>query len=409
MEELKKASRNVTENRNAVPTSEAHKRMMKWLRERGLRVTVRNNSNENGNPSGGKSNFGGGKFGQAVTNYTRDAVGYDHEAAHALLSNPGQTLKERQRELGNIGTDFSKHPDVKMRLDERATQALQTMIRRRLGLDPVAPVTPKEKMAFLEQQDPSFYNRYAPLKVVDGMRVDQTMGGEGYRAEQKYLSSKPRLADKRAQALEIARARINALQEGRLKLDGLGRMVPGTSIHAKINARAMKLPFEEDFAKSEGGGSMWQNNPDWPIFSKEDENDLYNRSVVKEFHEKKSRHQADAEAYYDWRREQHAKAAAHHLRGMKAAQGSGDMEQGKKHGLLYNHHMNMLGHDPYLSPPEEVSRHIGAEPTESMYKFKPHPTDSMTYHSDTLNKSEYTEMEAIEAIADLIEKLIEVG
>lgn len=123
---------------------------------------------------------------------------------------------------------------------------------------------------------------------------------------------------------------------------------------------------------------MWQDNPEWRIFHADDANDLYQRSVVKEFHEKKPRHVADAEAYSDWRTEAHAKAAAHHLRGMKAAQGAGDMEQARKHGEHYNLHMAALQEDPYGPVPDSVKRHTGETPTgNSIYNFKSHPVDAL--------------------------------
>jgi len=120
----------------------------------------------------------------------------------------------------------------------------------------------------------------------------------------------------------------------------------------------------------------WQSNESWPITSAEDEADLYRRSVVKEFHEKKPRHIADAEAYSDWRREMHGKAAAHHLRGMRAAQGAGDMESARKHGFHYATHMQLIGLDPHGPVPPEITKHAGEQVKEPIYQFRAHPSDS---------------------------------
>lgn len=134
---------------------------------------------------------------------------------------------------------------------------------------------------------------------------------------------------------------------------------------------------------------FWQNNNQWPIFTPDDEKDLYRRSVVKEFHEKKPRRIADGESYAEWRKEAHAKAAAHHLRGMKAAQGAGDMKEARKHGDMYNSHLRILGEDPYGPVPESVKKHAGINEDSSFYHFKPHNSDSLIVkNEENMEKSE---------------------
>lgn len=102
---------------------------------------------------------------------------------------------------------------------------------------------------------------------------------------------------------------------------------------------------------------------------------LEQAAALNEFHHKMPREMAEEKAHRDYRLEQHSRAAAHHLQGMKAAQGSGDMDSARKHGAMYDMHLRQLGHEPVGPVPDSVRAHLDHPDRESIYKFKPHKGD----------------------------------
>lgn len=118
--------------------------------------------------------------------------------------------------------------------------------------------------------------------------------------------------------------------------------------------------------------------PQWlgrPILSADDTHDLEQRAAVNEFSSKMPRHEAEEKAHQDYTRERRIDAAAHHLAGMRAAQGAGQMDEARKHGLLYELHLRSLGHEPIGPVPAEVKARMNEASSEKLYRFKAHRGD----------------------------------
>lgn len=118
--------------------------------------------------------------------------------------------------------------------------------------------------------------------------------------------------------------------------------------------------------------------PHWfgrPIVSADDVHDLDTRAAIYEFNAKEPRHQAEQHAYDDYVKERRLDAAAFHLSGMKAAQGAGQMDEARKHGMLYELHLQALGMNPMGPVPPEVNAKLRAEDSAKVYKFKSHRGD----------------------------------
>lgn len=105
--------------------------------------------------------------------------------------------------------------------------------------------------------------------------------------------------------------------------------------------------------------------------------DQEHRAALKEFEDGLPREHAEKEAYEGYLKEHHQSAAAHHLRGMRAAQASGDLDEAKLHGEAYHHHMTKLGHDSMDQVPDEIKALTEDEGKTRHYKFKAHPADKL--------------------------------
>lgn len=119
----------------------------------------------------------------------------------------------------------------------------------------------------------------------------------------------------------------------------------------------------------------------FPITDPDHAHDLESRAAINEFHHKMPRSEAESKAHSDYVRDRHVEAAAHHLAGMKAAHGAGDMDAARKHSVMYNLHIKALGHDPISPPPQEVVAASKKE-TPSVYKFKPHKSDAFAIEKE---------------------------
>lgn len=108
-----------------------------------------------------------------------------------------------------------------------------------------------------------------------------------------------------------------------------------------------------------------------------DADDLETRAALLEFGEGVPRSQAEDQAHREYLREQHRGAAAHHLRGLRAAQASGDLEEGRKHGEAYHQHLSRLGHDSMDQVPDEVKELVEDEERHTHYRFKAHGADRL--------------------------------
>lgn len=119
-------------------------------------------------------------------------------------------------------------------------------------------------------------------------------------------------------------------------------------------------------------------------------NELEQKAALHEFDSKMPRHLAEEKAYGDYRKEQHGRAAAHHLRGLKAAQGSGDTEEARKHGAMYELHAKQLGFDPWGEAPAELNQYMHEEKPEPAHRFKAHRGDLLVLdkHREDVKKAE---------------------
>jgi hypothetical protein len=137
--------------------------------------------------------------------------------------------------------------------------------------------------------------------------------------------------------------------------------------------------------KSPFGGNSWMNNPKYPLVKPGHAEELEQNAAINEFGSKMPRAQAEAAAYKGYKERQHKEASAHHLAGMKAARGAGDMEAARKHGLMYNLHSAAIGHEPVGPAHPDVLAHMSSKPS-SVYKFKPHHGDQLALHPEMQNK-----------------------
>jgi hypothetical protein len=117
----------------------------------------------------------------------------------------------------------------------------------------------------------------------------------------------------------------------------------------------------------------WQGRQ---LVSRSHVSELERESALREFRDQMPREQAEEQAYQDYQRKHHAEAGAHHLRGLKAAQASGDTEEAKKHGIAYELHLKALGHEPGEGVPDEIRAHVEA-PKAVHHKFKAHAGDAL--------------------------------
>lgn len=122
-----------------------------------------------------------------------------------------------------------------------------------------------------------------------------------------------------------------------------------------------------------GAPKKWQ---DRVILADEHGPELTQRAAELEFKERLHREAAEAQAYREYHRKHVLAAAAHHLRGMKAAQATGDTDEARKHGAMYEMHMGKLGLDPWQEPPRELKSAMTADDRSAAHKFRAHPGDT---------------------------------
>lgn len=111
------------------------------------------------------------------------------------------------------------------------------------------------------------------------------------------------------------------------------------------------------------------------ILSQDHIPDLEYSAAIHEFEHGLPRSEAEEKAYHSYKTQLHQQGAAHHLRGLRAAQASGDIDEAHKHGVAYSLHMGELGHDPMDAVPDEIKKLSEGEGLKSQYKFKSHSAD----------------------------------
>lgn len=113
------------------------------------------------------------------------------------------------------------------------------------------------------------------------------------------------------------------------------------------------------------------------ILSQDHIPDLEYSAAIHEFEHGLPREEAEGEAYKSYKNKLHREGAAHHLRGLRAAQASGDIDEAHKHGVAYSLHMGELGHDPMDAVPDEIKKLAEGEGLKSQYKFKSNQADAL--------------------------------
>lgn len=321
-EDLKK-SKNVRQHTRNLPRDVATKRMVAYLRRVGLRAR-----------EGTQNRFGVGRDQRELV--YKDPGSPAHEAGHALMTPVGQDLRSRQRHIGQVGTSKGITPDESLD-DENAAYAMEPKLGRRAGV---------------RIEDSNAHKHYATTH-----EIRKIPGG--------YTPRSP--AEGYALGQEAAARELTAVDEGRKVIGPKGQVQQGTSVDAKINARAMR--------KDETGFPKWRDQ--YPMVDADHSHHLETAAAIQEFMHKVPRHQAEAAAHEEYRKDQLAEAAAHHLVGMKAAHAAGALEDAKKHGVLYALAAKQLGFDPAGEPPSDITtKEKNLSATKPVYKFKSHKGDA---------------------------------
>jgi hypothetical protein len=147
------------------------------------------------NEGPGIDRFGMGKDQRGVT-YNPNAGSIAHEVGHALQTPVGSTLREHQQNLGKLTTKNPSMPQIDRYADENAAYNSEPLMYRRAGVG----------------VPDNAYKYYWQGKGQNGT-VDMQRGRDA------------------------ATATMNEYENGIRKIDQKGKVVPGTSIDAKINSR----------------------------------------------------------------------------------------------------------------------------------------------------------------------------
>jgi len=204
-EPLEKASKNVKANRNYYQWDpEGRRRMKAFIYGRlGLEYS-----------EGRQDRFGIGPNQRKMT-YNPDLGNPFHEAAHALMTPVGSTLRQYQQALGQVSSQVEMPRQERIN-EEYGAFTMEPKLARRAGMSPIA----------------------TSLRRGHAERFPEQVA-EGHRRANEHLS---------------------AIEEGRKAIDPKGKMVAGQSIHAKINARALGKSEADlhPLTKSllDGGGSL---------------------------------------------------------------------------------------------------------------------------------------------------------
>lgn len=144
---------------------------------------------------------------------------------------------------------------------------------------------------------------------------------------------------------------------------------------------------------------MWLGHP---LLAPEHEHELHLAAALHEFQGGMPRHEAEARALEDYRREHHARAAAHHYAGMRAGHATGNMEDAKRHHALYSLHVRALGEDPMGPVPESVRKYhsgAGTDKQPHAYRFHGHDADEYLIQPVTKHELELVDLKKAEPTA----------
>lgn len=110
------------------------------------------------------------------------------------------------------------------------------------------------------------------------------------------------------------------------------------------------------------------------ILDPNDAHQLEQDAATYEFKHRMPREDAEHRAYHEYQQKKHREAAAYHLKGIRASQAVGDGEEGRKHGAMYQLHMQALGLNPMDAVPGDIKSMAETAP-EKFYRFKAHKGD----------------------------------
>lgn len=223
---LEKRSKNVREQTRDLSTEKRNRRLRQYAGKLGFRVSSADKDSR-------RDQFGVGEDQRGI-NLSAATGMLEHEIAHAIMTPTGMSLREEQKRLGHKAMGQSPEAHAAAIRQEHVSFDAQPMIERRAGVS----------------QNNNGYYRH--------IKRTPTPEYVAHRAE--------------------GAAHLRTFEEGRKILNPKGRMVPGTSIHAKINERGLRqlLGKAESLDKSKNvrekrqetfGG--WKTTPDSPKRAKQ--------------------------------------------------------------------------------------------------------------------------------------------
>jgi hypothetical protein len=225
---LEKASRNVRANTRDLTAEKQYQRIRAYLESKGLDV------DQFGTHDWRRPSFGVSAAGQAQVKGTATQP-IAHEAGHMLMTPPGETTASYQTKL-NGANDYAIQDETDPRSgywgnrEEYAANAIEHGIMRRAGVSPAATKHPEH--GYINHESGTIQSK----KLIP-----------------EYRGHKPSYQDHYARHIkpEIPRgqAALQAFDEGRHVPQPGGKLGPGSSIDAKINARAAmkKNSIEHDY------------------------------------------------------------------------------------------------------------------------------------------------------------------
>jgi len=159
--------------------------------------------------------------------------------------------------------------------------------------------------------------------------------------------------------------------------------------------------MEKSKEKSTKGPHKWMDK--YVLVDKDDSASLDRDSAVGEFHNKLPREVAEKEAYHKYTQKVHQDGAIHHLKGMKAAEATGNKEAKESHGLKLYLHLKALGGDQ-TELASKIKALADEDTSTGTYKFQSHSGDDLL--QDCLSKTE-TKDYLRELLKNMTKKLIQ--
>lgn len=333
MDDLKKSSKNARQYKvSGDDYDHAHRRIMQYIQSAGFRARP-----------GTQDRFGVDKDQRGLTWNRNIGNQADHELAHAIMTPVGESLREHQKKLGFASKQQHQgmtHEEAQA--EEAAAFNMEDHIARRAGIRP---------------------------------RVRGTVGGAT-------------AYDTPARA--IGRQNLNDFEQGLKTVDPKGKMVAGTSVDAKINARAQKM----NMLKKEA--PMWLGRH--PVTDADHVAMLDREAATHEMGEDKlPKSEAEKKAYGEYIKDQRHDAAAWHLKGLKAAQAAGDREAAQKHAVMYAMHCKALGYEPVGQPHASIVARMEKHP-DRLYRFKAHRGDLFALPDGNKGAEDPTKMDKSEKL-----------